>query len=304
MEFPETPVGERKLLPSPAKANQQKKIKRMSTIDQDENSHRTYETIEELRSRLKQGYHEAKKQREKYLNLSPNKQNENDKCINGYRSKTRQQPVFKNYKQITEIPAKTNGVVKFSNQVKASSPNGDSNVIDNSDSFAAELSNALKRTNDNNSEETVNRSPSGYSLKSSLKSSSGVSTGSIDDPKYESSSLSNGSMSSSHETPVKSVGNATPKSNHKTSKDPGNLSRKNSFKNLMKRSDSKNSMGRRESLKNNKKSPEITRNDIDNVVENQYSKQSGDDDEVLDAETEPSQEDGALGNVMDMLANW
>ena len=114
MEFPPTPVGERKLSPSPAKNGKNKKLKKMSSIDIDDNSHRNYETIEQLRSRLKQNYNDAKRQREKYLNLSRKK--ESVKSLNGFRSKTQQQPVFKNYKQKAEPEPKTNNVVTFRSQ--------------------------------------------------------------------------------------------------------------------------------------------------------------------------------------------
>ena len=117
MEFPPTPVGERKLSPSPVK--NKKKLKKLTSLDMDDSnntSHRNYETIEQLRVRLKQNYNEAKRQREKYLNLSPSRKKEADKSLNGFRSKTQHQPVFKNYKQKSEVRPKTNNVVTFHNE--------------------------------------------------------------------------------------------------------------------------------------------------------------------------------------------
>ena len=114
MEFPPTPVGERKLSPSPAK--NKKKLKKLTSLDMDDSnntSHRNYETIEQLRVRLKQNYNEAKRQREKYLNLSPSRKKEADKSLNGFRSKTQHQPVFKNYKQKSEIRPKTNNCLLY-----------------------------------------------------------------------------------------------------------------------------------------------------------------------------------------------
>ena len=159
----------------------------MNSADISEESHRTFETIEELRERLRKNYIEAKKQREKYLNLSPNKAKSEDSSLNGYRSKTQKQPVFKNYKQKNDATPRVNGVVKFSNDPK------------NPETFAAELSSALKKNNEkiSNAENdiipsskvprspsgsSVNtpRSPSGHSIKSNQKSSSGVSTSSLE----------------------------------------------------------------------------------------------------------------------------
>lgn len=266
MEFPPTPVGERKLFASPKQHNQKKRI-----MNLDENSsHRTFETIEELRVRLIQSYSDTKRQREKYLNVSvaTSRQLSEDKNINGYRSRTQQQPVFQNYKQKTEVATKTNGIVKFSNQQQHYTTNGVAS--DSTDHFAVELSNALQRTNNAHNHrhqqpiviETTYaprtpRSPSNQSVKGTLKkSTSEISSEYNDEISYGTMNTSGTPRLSSD---VSSPGRRTPKDETTT-----NLSRKNSLKNLMKRSDSRNSM-----RKETRKSPEITRTDIENVVENQ-----------------------------------
>ena len=267
MEFPPTPVGERKLFASPKQQNQ--KNRRMNSIsDLDENStHRTFETIEELRVRLIQSYSDTKRQREKYLNITAatSKNLNKDKNINGYRSKTQQQPVFQNYKRKTEVAAKTNGIVKFSNQQQKSTPTSNGVSNDSSDHFAVELSNALQRTNNtrNHHQQPIvietTYSPSNQSVKSNFKkSSSGVPSECNDEISYGITNTS-GQGTPRVSAEVSSPGRRTPKGDTPTS-----LSRKNSLKNLMKRSDSRNSM-----RKESRKSPEITRTDIENVVENQ-----------------------------------
>jgi len=101
------------------------------------------------------------------------------------------------------------------------------------------------------------RSPSNQSVKGTLKkSTSEISSEYNDEISYGTMNTSGTPRLSSD---VSSPGRRTPKDETTT-----NLSRKNSLKNLMKRSDSRNSM-----RKETRKSPEITRTDIENVVENQ-----------------------------------
>uniref|UniRef100_A0A7M6DQN1 Uncharacterized protein n=1 Tax=Clytia hemisphaerica TaxID=252671 RepID=A0A7M6DQN1_9CNID len=313
MEFPPTPIGERKLSPAPGKSHFSTKQlpKRMASQDLDD-SHRSYETIEQLRARLKQNYLEAKRQREKYLNLSPTRKKDSAKNLNGYRSKTQQQPVFKNYKQKSEVQERTNGVVKFDNQlsvngVRTNSPN---------DQSTSELSQALSNKKTTSDREII---PTVYlGDQSNLKSRDSTSNlngfskqESFDQhrsPPPKTSEKPQGyKTNNASKSTVKS-----PKQMHQMSRDnsidldrpsnqnPGstNLTRKNSLKNLVKRSDSRSSI-----KKDIKRSPEINHNDIDNVLTNHNINDDISKKKIHHEEVK-GEEEGNEFDVMDMLANW
>lgn len=250
MEFPPTPVGERKLSPSPAK-NTKKKLKKMSSTDLDgveNNSHRNYETIEQLRGRLKQNYVEAKRQREKYLNLSPSRLKDAGKSLNGHRSKTQQQPVFKNYKQKSEKKPKTNGVVTFHNeQDLVRSYSGDNT------SASDDIANQLNITVGGDSPSNSSNSEPNYSTREI------ITTTYLGSPTTSptKSNLRNGSK-----YVVNS--NATTTSNN-NKKQSNNVNATKYKSNNTEYSFSETSGNR----KNNSKLPEINHNDVEGVLQNQ-----------------------------------
>lgn len=289
MVLPPTPVGERKLtalhlnnmndnnnnaLPGNKKKNNKKKSIPMTNGIESHNSkssHRTYETIEELRARLTKNYREAKKQREKYLNIGANKTSKSpDTSINGYRSKTQQQKIFKNYKlkQEDNIPKeRTNTTVSFAVDDDAALT---SSSASRSISFAEELSNALQRQGQIVSSATVTNTPiddASVSITSNKSLQNTTTSEIFYNPSRE--AVEN-PIVEAHEVEHKIRENDESVPPNKE----GNICRKNSIKNLLKRSDSKNEKNekRKNSLKPLGKSEIITQEDVENVLENQHSK--------------------------------
>lgn len=92
MGFPPTPELEPKNNIPNTKKNKRKK-KLTVTGDEEVDDIRTFETLDELRARLKANYIEAKEQREKYLNLKQEQSDEERrvKSVRGNRGKLKQQ---------------------------------------------------------------------------------------------------------------------------------------------------------------------------------------------------------------------
>jgi len=103
--FPPTPQIERKINEANAKALAKKKKKHMTNTGDERIDQRHNYSVESLREKLKENYIEAKKQREKYLNLKSegSKENDTEKSVNGLRRKAGEQTVRKNYKQSTKV---------------------------------------------------------------------------------------------------------------------------------------------------------------------------------------------------------
>ena len=149
MIFPPTPENERKSASDKNKFSKKKKKRMTNAGDEDLLSdHRTYETIEELRTRLMQNYVEAKQQREKYLNLKEKKTKEEmeEKSLNGKRNKMQSKTVFKNYKKysLNKGSRKEPNDLSVGKKGPSIAINGPLNSSDPG-SFDNELASALKK---------------------------------------------------------------------------------------------------------------------------------------------------------------
>ena len=149
MIFPPTPENKRKSASEKNKFSKKKKNRMTNAGDEDLLSdHRTYETIEELRTRLMQNYVEAKQQREKYLNLKEKKTKEEmeEKSLNGKRNKMQSKTVFKNYKKysLNKGSRKEPNDLSVGKKGPSIAINGPLNSSDPG-SFDNELASALKK---------------------------------------------------------------------------------------------------------------------------------------------------------------
>lgn len=326
MVFPVTPLGERKLIALQNKindsnnndlnlifkSNPKKSARRvnMATDEKNKPTHRSYETIDELRVRLMKNYKEAKKQREKYLNINKAKTNP-DSCINGYRSKPNQQPVFKNYKmKLGEDgnrlkPRGHNGgtSVTFADTEQPSSSN-----CKNSISFAEELSDAIQKQSDviapvlenstsystpvanddssdsvkmvtNNASATIDDNVKSAQIKTTPSTTTTASS----TPMTSQSPITSPTVTKQTSRivdsviPLRSISFTPPEVESRIILTPSPT--KSSMKNILKRSDSSSkndkSVKRKTSIK--KKSvdrTEVTQEDVESVLTNQHSRDS------------------------------